>query len=682
MSMSAYLPGGAAQRLSRSARAAVYAAGVTFLMSVPAAAQQPEPLAVGRTVERALAVGESHAYTLVLDSGQFVRGRAVQAGIDLQVKIVVPRGDTVARFDSPNGAEGPEPFQFTTTARGEHRIVIAPFETATGAGRYTLVVSQVEPVATTPAGRVQQLMAGLDPAGPGAFAVFVRDGKAVYQEAWGLANLTHRIPFTLETPTNIGSTSKHFTAFAILQLAAQGKLTLEDDVRKHIPELPDLGQTVRIRHLLTHTSGYREFLNALLMAGRRIDEGDHVDRDEVIALVQRQPALQNAPGAEFNYNNTAFALLATIVERAGGMPFPDWMREKVFRPLGMQHTLVRAAPGQVIPGSAQGYVPGPGGWLEARDLGGAMGAGGIYTTAGDLVRWMRNFRTAEVGPPGFFTQMTTRNVLTSGDTSSYGLGLGIGQWRGLRRVEHGGADIAHRSAFKYFPDLDAGVIVQSNGAAFNAEAYADQVAEIFLETELKAAAPAAVVATTAFDPARFDTLRFDAYAGRYAMAENANFILSFLRRGTRYFTQATGQPEIEMVPSSDTTFTIAMVNAEIIFHREPDGRVPRITLNQGGRHTATRVPDEPVPAPDLAQFAGRYFSAELEVYYDVVLEGDSLVLRGRRTRPLTLKHQKDEQFTGGMPIATVAFERDAEGRVVSFRAGNGRTRDVVFRKVE
>jgi hypothetical protein len=294
---------------------------------------------------------------------------------------------------------------------------------------------------------------------------------------------------------------------------------------------------------------------------------------------------------------------------------------------------------------------------------------------------MRNFRTASVGAPGFFTQMTTRNVLTSGDTSEYGLGLFIDRWRGLRRVNHGGADIAHRSAFVYFPDLDAGVIVQSNGASFNVGMYADEFAELFLEEELKQAAAAApAVAAAAFDPARFDTTRFDAYAGRYAMNEAANFILSFSRRGPRYFTQATGQSEIEMVPTSDTTFSIARVNAEIIFHRDPDGSVPRITLNQGGLHPATRVPDEPAPKPDFAQYAGRYYSAELEMHYDLVLEGDSLVLRGRRTQPIPIKHHLGEQFTGGMPIATLTFERDGEGRVVSFKAGNGRTRDVVFKR--
>ena len=660
---------------------------VLLLLAGPAAAQQPDRLSVGTRVERTLAVGESHGYALALDSGRFVAGEAMQDGIDLQVVIVSPQGDTLSRFDSPNGTQGPEPFQFTSEAAGDFRVVIAPFETATGSGRYTLTVRQVEPVATTPAGRVDQLMGRVRAEDPGVVAVMVRNGEVVYRKAWGLANLTHRIPFTPDTRTNIGSTSKQFTAFAILLLADQGRLTLDDDVRKHIPELPDFGKTVTVRHLLTHTTGYREFLNALAMTGRRIDFGDYIDRDEIIALVKRQPELQNDPGAEFNYNNTAFALAAMIVERVGGKPFPEWMKENVFQPLGMSATLVRATPGEIIENSAQGYVPLTGGWREAQDIGGSMGAGGIYTTVDDLVSWLRNFRTVTVGRPDFFTQMSTRNVLTTGDTSEYGLGLFVDRWRGLKRVSHGGADIAHRSAFVYYPDVDAGVIVQSNNASFNPAAAADEIAELFLADALAKSADAVTAAAAAaaaapFDPARFDAARFDAFAGRYELAEMKGFILSFTRRDGRFFTQATGQPEIEMTPTSDSTFAIERVGAAITFHREPDGSVKRLTLDQNGLHPAVRLVDDagPVAMPPLTDYVGRYFSAELETFVDIALAGDSLMLSGRRTPPLHLKHGSGENFTGGQPIATVTFERDATGKVVAFRAGSGRTRDIIFKK--
>jgi CubicO group peptidase (beta-lactamase class C family) len=653
------------------------AALAVLLFAGTLSAQQPQNLAVGRIIERTLGAGQTHSYPLTLDSARFVVGTAMQDGVDVRVAVVGPKGDTLGRFDSPNGKQGAEPFSFTTKARGAYQVVIAPLE-ADARGRYTLTLKQVTAEAKTPAGKVDQLMATFSDSAPGVIAAVVRDGKIIYQGDWGLANLAHRIPFTVDTRTNIGSTSKQFTTFAILMLANQKKLSLDDDVRKHVPELPDLGKTVTIRHLMTHTSGYREFLNALALTGRRIDFGDYIDRSEVIDMLKRQPTLQNDPGAEFNYNNSGFSLLSTIVERVGGKPFPEWMQENVFKPLGMTNTVIRATPGQVIPNSAQGYVPVAGGYREAQDIGGSMGAGGIYTTLADLARWMRNFRTGTVGPPGFFKEMTTRNILTKGDTSSYGLGLFVDRWRGLQRVHHGGSDIAHRSAFFYFPELDAGVIVQSNSANVSPDQYAARIAEFFFADRL-AAAPAAPVAA-AGGSAAFDSAKFAAYAGQYELAEMKGFIVTFRTRAGRYYTQATGQPEIEMRPTSDSTFKLVGVEAAVTFHREPDGTVQRLTLNQNGAHPATRVGEAAPAKPELAQFAGRYFSSELEAFFDVVLEGETLMLKSRRTEPVKLEHQSGDAFRGGFPVASITFERDAAGKVTGFRAGNSRTRDVIFVK--
>jgi CubicO group peptidase (beta-lactamase class C family) len=371
--------------------------------------------------------------------------------------------------------------------------------------------------------RVDQLMA--DYSGtevPGALVAVVRNGEIVFERAYGMADLTHDIPFTANTRTNIGSTSKQFTAFAIALLADRGALSIDDDVRTHIPELPDFGETVRLRHLISHTSGYREFLNALAIGGWRLEEADHIDREEILAVVQRQPRLQNTPGSEYNYNNTGYALLAMVVERVTGEPFPEWMRANVFEPLGMGDTMVRGGPGPIVPNRAQGYAPaGDQGFREVTDIGAAMGAGGIYTTIGDLARWMRNLRTAELGGPAVLERMTTRNVLTTGDTTNYAMGLMVSRTRGLRMIQHGGADAAHRSTFVYYPDLDAGLIVQSNHAGFDGT-IPGRIAEIFfgehMEPGEETADPAAPVD---FDPAAYDPAAFDVFVGRYELEDPA-----------------------------------------------------------------------------------------------------------------------------------------------------------------
>ncbi|MEL6614827.1 MAG: serine hydrolase domain-containing protein, partial [Bacteroidota bacterium] len=482
-------------------------------LAQPISAQ--EALRPGHPIERTLASGDAHAYPLDLPAGQFVLGSADQQTVDVVVTLTGPDGERIQTFDNP--ARGPEPFQFTTEASGVYTLTVTPFRDEEG--RYTMRLDRTEPAATTPAGIVDQRFAVLDnDRSPGAVVAVLERGEVTFARAYGMADLTHGVPFTVETPSNIASTSKQFTAFAVALLADQGELSLDDDVRTVLPELPDFGETVTIRHLLTHTSGYREYLTALAMAG--IDtRHDHIDREDVVGVVVRQRELQNSPGAEWNYNNTAYGLLALIVERVTESPFQDWMLANVFEPLGMDRTVVRTDPSEIVPGRAMGYVPSGGSWEEATDLGGAMGDGFIYTTAGDLLRWMDTYRTASLGGPDVRREMTTEAVLTNGDSTGYGLGLFLRERRGLRAIEHGGADAAHRAGFVYFPEIESGVVVLTNSPTvpFSAQS----VAEVFFadafeakETsgEIEPTPEAAVLAAGGF--AAFEPETFDAFAGR------------------------------------------------------------------------------------------------------------------------------------------------------------------------
>ncbi|MCH7638203.1 MAG: serine hydrolase [Bacteroidetes bacterium] len=643
-----------------------------------AVAQHAIELTVGHSVDGSLVHDEEDVYTLLLDADQFVAGWANQITVDVVIVISGPDGEQVNRVDiSGRGADN---FQFEAEAAGEYRIVISPFEEEEG--DYALVVDRVEPVATEPAAVVDQLMAAFDnDTSPGVVVGIVRDGEVAFSKAYGMANLTYNIPFTVTTPTNIGSTSKQFTAFAITMLAERGELNLDDDVREYIEELPDLGETVSIRHLLTHTSGYREFLNTLSMGGRRLDIGDGIEREELIELIQRQPELQNSPGSKWNYNNTGFGLLAEVVARVSGETFPDWMRENVFEPIGMTSTMVRATNAQIIPGASQGYVTSElGGWDNATDLGGAMGAGGIYTTVSDLAKWMGNYGTAAVGGQHVIEQMTTPYVLTTGDTTSYGFGLFIDEFRGQRRFQHGGADTAHRSTFGYLPDLNVGMIILSNfpgvpgnAGAKIAEAFFGDLLESEAAEEEEDATQAEEVANETFNPEDFD-----AFAGRYEMEEMAGFILTFRRDDDQFFVQATGQPEFEIFHRSGATFELHAVDAQVTFHRDEDGSVSSITFHQNGDHMANRVEDE--TTINLEDYVGRYFSEELEAFYSIVVEDDNLVMQHRRWDDIQLTHGSGEGFAGGFPIASLDFERDENGTVTGFNAGSGRTRNIWFER--
>ncbi|MGB3543752.1 serine hydrolase [Rubrivirga sp.] len=672
---------------------------VATLLALASSASAQEALQPGAPVERTLASSDAHAYSLTLDAGQFVLGSADQHTVDVVVTLTGPDGETIREFDQP--ARGPEPFQFVTEDAGVYTLTVTPFNGAEG--RYTMQLDRTEPVATTPAEIVSQRFAAVDnDRSPGAVVAVLERGEIVFAQAYGMADLTYGIPFTTDTPSNIGSTSKQFTAFAVALLAEQGDLSLDDDVRTHIPELPDFGQTVTLRHLLTHTSGYREYLTALSMAGVSVTTDD-IGREDVLGVVARQPELQNAPGAKWEYNNTGYGLLAIVVERVTGTPFQDWMRANVFEPLGMDHTVVRTDRAEIVPGRAMGYVPtDSGAWKEAIDIGGAMGDGGIYTTAGNLLRWMDTYRTASLGGENVRREMTTEAVLTTGDSTGYGLGLFLDEFRGQRRISHSGADIAHRSSFTYFPEIESGVVVLTNSptipvsslgvamvffpdafespSASGAERAAPEAATSEADTP-DASAPLATDAS-AFDPASFVPETFDAFAGRFELDDTAGYVVTFSREDGRYLMQVLDSPATEMDVVGPARFSVGGGVLEIAFHAAPDGTVETATFYQGGQELpASRIATE-AEAIALDDYVGRYYSEELGTVYTARIDDGGLVfVHPRKNAPIPILHGAGERFSGGAPFLTLEFERDAGGQVSGFVAGAARTTGVRFEKM-
>lgn len=537
--------------------------------------------------------------------------------------------------------------------------------------------------ALSPEVRVDQLMAPYSgDAVPGGLVGVVKDGEMIFAKGYGMANLTYNIPFTTDVLNNIGSTSKQFTAFAIMLLQEQGALSLDDDIRKHIPELPDFGQTVTLRHLLTHTSGYREFFNTLSMNGRLIN--DYIGPKEITGVLLHQPELQNIPGAEWNYNNTGYALLAMVIKKTSGMEFPEWMRKNVFEPLGMNHTYVRENPGAIIPNSAMGYMPAAdGSYAEIRDLSASQGAGGIYTTLGDLAKWAANFDAYTLGNAAIFTSMTTPYVLNDGSPTNYGLGLFIDEYKGMNRVHHGGADMAHRSYFMYFPEHKGAVIVQSNNAGFNGD-IANKVAEVFFGEYMALDSDGNETAdvSEATDEFVYNKDKFAEVEGDYELEIAPGFILSFFMEDDKLYTQATGQQKIEIIATSDSTFRLTLVEAAVTFHRDAEGKVNALTLHQNGNHKAKRVLEEPwkPTESDITAYSGSYFSSELQAFYTVEQSGDELVLKHRRMQDLPLQAIEKDKFASIFPITEVTFVRDAQGSVTGFLASNGRARGILFEK--
>ena len=671
-----------------SARAPVALGFLGLLLAAGAPLDAQDVLEAGDARTGSLAAGDTVEYTLEVGEDFLLYGEVDQSQVDVIVTIVDSAGRSANSWNARS--EGTETFGGQVPRAGTWTLRVRPVDDAEG--DFELRILQLERKSDDPETLADQLMFALDrPGGPGGAVRVFRDGRTVFSKAYGLADIGHGIEFDPTTPTNIGSTSKQFTAFAVLLEEERGNLSLDDDLRSFFPDFPAFTEGVTVRNLLTHTSGLREFLNLWALSG--VDTKS-LTRDDLRRAVTRQPMLQNEPGGEFNYNNTAFGLAAQIVEQTSGQAFDDYMREHVFLPLGMNDSYVRMSQAEIIPGRSEGYTVGPAGWIQPGDLGGAVGAGGIYASVEDLERWAMNLFDPVVGTPEMVEAMMTEFTLNDGNGSGYGYGLFVDEQRGLPRVHHGGADVSHRSMLIMYPGIEAGLTVQANASNFNSQGAATELGAAFFgdEMEPEEAAVAAPDADATFDPETWDLDEFERYAGVYTLDPAPQIEARFWRDGDVLYTQLTNQQPVELRPSAPNTFRITVVDATIVF--DEGDPAPGFTLFQNGQEVpATRVEGETGDAPeawepttdDLRAFEGRYYADEIETFYTVSLETPDdeeeedaeprLVLHQLRFGDSPLTPGEADAFTVGVGF-TIEFERDRNGQVIAFYIDAARTRDV------
>lgn len=462
-----------------------------LLLAGQAVAQTTTTLAVGDIRERRAVGTAAVMYTVESAGNELVAARLDQRDIDVSIRVLAPDGSVIRRIDSSAGALGPEPILFSATERGRYRLeVTRTDDPAEPGGTFTVQLLHQDPWADTGVDRVRQLLNAWAEVsewetGPGAVAAVVQDGLVIASAAYGLASLEHGLGLSARTVLDVGSVSKQFTDFAIVLLAQRGLLNLDDDIRTHLREVPNFGTPIRIRHLIHHMSGIREIYGSLALTGWQA--GDGIVQEDALGLVTHMRELNFEPGTEYLYCNTAYMLLADIVSRASGKPFAAFMEDEIFGPLGMEFTTIMAQKGQVMSGAADSYALADGEWVRVFDNSGIQGAGGIYTTVGDLARWLYNFRTARVGGPAAIAQMQERGVLSDGDTLRYAFGLDVGTYRGLRTLAHSGSSAGYRARLLYFPDEDLGILQQANSALTATPALMEMLADAMLEEILEPA---------------------------------------------------------------------------------------------------------------------------------------------------------------------------------------------------
>ena len=530
------------------------------------------------------------------------------------------------------------------------------------------------------AGRVDAIFAEWNKTdSPGCTCAAMQDGEILHAKGYGMANLEHDVPLSPESVFYIASTSKQFAAAGIALLALDGTISLDDDIRKYLPELPDFGTPVTVRHLVHHTSGIRDYFNLLAVTGW--NDTYFFDNDMVVELISRQRELNYEPGSQHLYSNSGYVLMAEIVRRASGKSLREFADERIFRPLGMRHTHFDDDFRQNISHRVTSFAQRDGGGFNRllKEFNG-HGDGNLLTTVGDLLRWEENFYDPQVGGRDFIDLMLTRGILVSGDTIDYAFGLFHGTYRGLPTVSHGGGFKGFRTQLLRFPEQHFSVTVLCNLGTINSTALAERVADIFLAEEFTEPSTAPVAASrddkeaVAINPAVFDD-----YAGDYELEVQPGFIISFFRDGNQFFSRATGQDTAEIFPTSDSTFFITEVDASVTFHRDADGSVLRITLHQGGGLAAHRVEKYLPTAAELAEYVGRYYSAELETSYTLAVVNGKLVAKHRRLEDIELTPRAKDEFMGNAWFfGKMVVERDRTGGITGFRVSNGRVRNLSF----
>lgn len=315
---------------------------------------------------------------------------------------------------------------------------------------------------------------------PGCVVGALRDGGVLYAKGYGLANLELGERLTPSSVFYLASVSKQFTAASVALLALRGDLSLDDDVRHHVPELPAYDRPITIRHLVHHTSGLRDYLELMGLAGLSL-EAAHTP-DTILRLVARQQRANFPAGEQYLYSNTGYFLIPIIVERVTGQSFRTWTDANLLRPLGMQNSHFHDDWTHAVPNRALAYRRSDDGGFELDFLThfDQVGSGGLLSTVADLARWDRNFFHPEVGGRAFVELQQARGVLTSGDTLSYAFGLDLEEYKKVRTVEHGGSMMGFRTYFLRFPDERFTVVCLCNLADANPSALAHRVADIYL----------------------------------------------------------------------------------------------------------------------------------------------------------------------------------------------------------
>lgn len=500
---------------------------------------------------------------------------------------------------------------------------------------------------------------------PGCAVGVSLSGETVFEKAFGLAEMEHNIPNTPQTIFESGSVAKQFTAAALVLLQQEGKLNLDDEVRKYIPELPDYGSPLTIRHLLTHTAGLRDWGSVMALTGA--GRGDRVISQALaVDVILRQKYLDFKPGAEYSYSNSGYQLAAEIVERVSKQKFPAFVAERIFKPLGMSNSSTRDNYQRIVPGRALAYsrqgANAP--WESNMPFMNVYGNGGMLTTVGDWLKWNAALDSKTFGEP-FVTALETRGVLNDGFKIQYALGLNVGTYRGLRDVSHGGSTAGYQTFLARYPDQKLSVAVLCNGTSPSAGGLAASITDEIM-------GPFPPPPPIQPEVAQVTEEKLKSFVGIWRNDKTHLPARITFENGALRFA---GQP---VRPMADGSFLILGDKVQFSYDKDgkplagegrgPTGGIMRFVAEQEWKPTAD----------ELKEFAGEWYSDEAQARFTFAVDGIKASITQRPVLDLSLQPLYKDHFIGQGYVIWVT--RDRSGKIERMHVGTGRMRDMYFER--
>jgi CubicO group peptidase (beta-lactamase class C family) len=503
---------------------------------------------------------------------------------------------------------------------------------------------------------VSQAAASVTNPAPGCAVGVSLNGQSVFEKAFGLAEVEHNIPNTPATIFESGSVAKQFTAAAIVLLAQEGKLSLDDPVRKYIPELPDYGAPLTIRQILNHTAGLRDWGTVLELTGA--GRGDRViSQDLALDVIVHQKALDFTPGSEYSYSNSGYTLAAAIVERVSKQKLPEFTAERFFKPLGMSHTSWRDDYQRVVPGRAQAYSrQGGEPWRLNMPFMNVYGNGGMLTNVGDWLKWNAMLESGSMGAP-LVEELEKTVPLSDGRKINYALGLIANDYYGVREISHGGATAGYQTYLARYPEKKVSIAVLCNGTAPGAAALTRRIAD-----EIFGILP---------PPAKSAEMTADELQKYTGLWRNEK------THQPASITGENGQLRLNGTVLSASGSGFRMGSGTINFTMGSNGKAASFEIASGNVLEKFIVEKEWVPTKaELDAFAGQWFSDEAGAGFSFVVEGDKSFLVQRPATRLLLKPLYKDHFSASGFV--IWFTGNGNGKADILHIGTSRMRDMPF----